>query len=208
MYLTKSTNTCATLTSALLVFTLSAISFNSLASIQVKPKHSVFSQSKILQSSDNKTSTEAVEDIETIVIQGDDQIVVLRHNYIRAENDFFTSFNELTSDEDFKITCKKKKRHSFTRIVKRKCESAFESKIFKQVMRETQRFDPNVAYLPPPGLVLARQKRIREKQISEMEDMVRSSPELQKKLLALIDAKRKYNKARGAREDWGVNENE
>lgn len=138
------------------------------------------------------------KDIERITVDGDEQTSVLRYNYIRAEDSFFNAFNQLTDNTDFHITCEKKKRHSFTRIKLRDCESGFEKRITAELISEVMmrnRAAPSLG-IPLPGQINAKQNKAREKQIEAMEVLIQQSPQLQEKLIALIEAKQKLDDAR------------
>lgn len=137
------------------------------------------------------------KDIEHITVTGEDQISVLRYAMYRAEEEFFNSFNDLTTNKDFKITCKKEPRHAFTRIVERQCKSAFESDIaFEITQRAIRSGRGGITNSPLKNEIYQEQEKIRKKQIAEMEKLIQENPKLMAKLIELNQAKAKLEHAR------------
>lgn len=130
------------------------------------------------------------KDIEHITVTGEDQITVLRYAMYRAEEDFFDSFNDLTTKKDFKITCHNEQKHAFTRLKQRKCKSAFESDVaFELTQRALRSGRRGIENSPMKGEIYVAQERVRRKQLKEMERLLLESPELQAKLIKLNQAK-------------------
>lgn len=158
----------------------------------------------LLQPAQAQPSQNTDEDMERITVDGSDLLITLRHNFYRAEEDFFSLFNELTTDKSFHITCDKKKRHAFTRIKQRDCESKYQDEeSFKLTQRAIRSSNPTEAEvwmkrLPMQGEEYREQRRMKKKQVEAMKKLVAENPELLAKLVALNEAKTKYEEAKAA----------
>lgn len=142
--------------------------------------------------------TDDNKEIEQITVTGADQLSVLRYAMYRAEEDFFNSFNELTTNKDFKITCKKEPKHAFTRILERQCKSAFESDVAFELTQRAIR-NGGIEKSPMKGEIYVAQERVRRKQIAEMEKLLLENPEMQQKLIKLNQAKAIFAEANQAK---------
>ena len=137
------------------------------------------------------------ENIEQITVTGDDQLSVLRYAMYRAEEEFFDSFNDLTTNKDFKITCHNEQKHTFTRLKKRKCKSAFESDMSFEVTQTALRSGRGgIKNSPLKSEIHIEQQKVRKKQIAEMKRLLLKSPELQAKLVKVNQAKVKFEQAK------------
>lgn len=160
------------------------------------------------QTNMSQPENDSQKELERIIVEGDEQISVLRYNFYRAEEDFFNLFNELIDNESFRISCKQKERHAFTRIKQRSCESKFQDEEeYRMTQRAIQtgsrRYDGTernaghwMSRLPLQGEVYTQQKRLQKKQIAAMEALIVENPELQQKLIKLNEAKQKFEDAK------------
>jgi hypothetical protein len=139
------------------------------------------------------------EDIEQITVTGNDQINVLRYQMHRAEEEFFDFFNQLTTNKDFQITCKQEAKHGFTRIKQRNCSSAFETRIEFELTQDALRTRGGLENVPLRGEIYTAQKIVRKKQLEEMKKLISENPDFQQKLIALNNAKAKFEQAKTAK---------
>lgn len=70
--------------------------------------------------------------MEHIEVNGKPPKQFYRQRLYQAEEAFFASFNQLVQQDAFKVTCKKRKQHAFTRLTERICEANFVSDIKHQ----------------------------------------------------------------------------
>ncbi|MBT8146554.1 MAG: hypothetical protein KJN90_06835 [Gammaproteobacteria bacterium] len=82
------------------------------------------------QSSQNSQSPQELklpqQYLEEITVRGEQTIISIRNQIERAEDDLYSLFNELNSNDDFDIVCRKRKRNSH--IARRECEPMFLTK--------------------------------------------------------------------------------
>lgn len=142
------------------------------------------------------------ESIETITVIGEESLAFYRYEIERAENEFFTLFNQMTSEADHKVVCEKKNRHGFTRIKQRECTSGYETRIKYEL---TQRAinssslrrpvggngDSFLQNIPKTGEYYVAALKIRKDQLQEFREKILSSPDLQEKYIKLQEAKAK-----------------
>ncbi|GAB5383621.1 MAG: hypothetical protein Alis3KO_07440 [Aliiglaciecola sp.] len=150
------------------------------------------------------TTTEDSETIESITVTGDGK-AFYRQLMNLAEDDFFDLYNQITENEDLKVKCKTKNRHGFTRIKQRKCESAFVSRIkydnvqvsIESGSRRTGALSSGT-WMNRIGLTTksySEMKKLRKQQIEDLEQKIKDNPELQQKLIKLLQSKEKYKNA-------------
>lgn len=153
----------------------------------------------------NKQVLADVEDIEVIEVTGDRPLSYFRQLYHQAENDFYKMFNELSSEDDFKVVCEDQRIHSFTNLKKRKCAANFVDRV---AYEESQRAFNMTSLRSQYGsglieggvpVALRNKKRLlalRKKQIEHMKQTLLESPELMQKYAALVKAKQEFESRR------------
>ena len=143
----------------------------------------------------------AGEPVDEITVTGQGNRNYFKRQMIRAETEFYDLFNELTSEEDFRIVCKTEKRHAFTNIKVRKCESLYESRIaYELTQRAFQLGSQNSTNASVPATKRGEyEKRVAERRQEQLEDMARvleENPEFKEKLIALNKAKADYEESK------------
>ncbi|MEM1262369.1 MAG: hypothetical protein AAGH76_08230 [Pseudomonadota bacterium] len=139
------------------------------------------------------------EAIDEVVVTAEGNLTYLRRQIVRAENDFYKLFNELTTEDDFKIICKKEKRHGFTNMIVRKCKSKYEDSIAFDLTQRDRRmgsFERTSLPTTKQGEYEQRVAKRREEQLADMARILQENPEFQQKLVTLNEAKAKYDEVK------------
>lgn len=151
------------------------------------------------QPGDDASTAKDGEPIDEVVVTAEGNLTFLRRQIIRAENDFYNLFNDLTSEDDFKIVCKKEKRHGFTNMIVRKCKSKYEDTIAFELTQRDRRlgsFERTSLPTTKQGEYEQRVAKRREEQLAEMARILQENPEFQQKLITLNEAKAKYDEVK------------
>ena len=109
----------------------------------------------------------ASDELEEIIVYGEVPLTLLRGEVYRAEDNYFATFNELNSTDDFDIRCRRR-APTGTRIVQRVCRAKFVNELEARAYREGVPFGSYAAIM--------RQKE--ELLQSEMRELVFEHPEL------------------------------
>jgi hypothetical protein len=148
-------------------------------------------------------SEKTVEDIEHVQVTGQRLAPYFKKLMYKAEEDFYGLYNDLTDNDDFKITCHRKEIHNFTRLKKRVCEAGYISKsinegneaAFSSMLKRNQlngNFSGTSNKFQEARIAL----KYREKQLEDLKEKLLASPELMEKYIALTEAKTKYEEAK------------
>ena len=151
-----------------------------------------------------KTTDDKSEKIESITVTGDGK-AFQRQLMNLAEDELFDLYNELSDNKDLQVTCKKQKRHGFTRIQQRKCVSAFASRIVYENVQVAIESGSRRTGALSSGTWMNRigltsksyneMKKLRKQQIEDIRQKLKESPELQEKFIKLMQTKEKYQNA-------------
>jgi len=138
-------------------------------------------------------------DIENVEVVAQRPVSFYKEEMQAAELEFFTLYNTLTENDDFKIICIRKAVHGFTRLKKRVCEATFISKGIPKAKRKellnTSKstelrgdFRSNSNKMKKAAL----QQKYLGQQLEDMQEKLRTSPELMAKYSLLVSTKAKY----------------
>jgi hypothetical protein len=154
--------------------------------------------------SQDQTANSDKEDVEQIQVYGQRPPGYYKELMIQAELAFFDTYNQLTENEDFKIICSREPIGPFSRLTKRVCEPGY---IDEEQFKGTQeafsavslrnKAIGNLTHTPGDLRIRKAQKKQREAQLEELRELVKTNPELQKKLINLNRAKAKYTASKG-----------
>ena len=121
------------------------------------------------------------EAIEEIVVRGQKSLVRLRFEAYKAEDDFYSLFNQLNDDDDYDVRCYKE-APTGSHIRKRVCRTKFEEDLAAQQARELLLLGDPVAI---EGVIARRKELLLEK----MAKMAAENEKLREALVEYYDSK-------------------
>ena len=132
-----------------------------------------------------ESAAESSDTVEEIIVYGERSLTHLRQEVYAAEENFFTVFNVLNSDDEFDVECDYVFSISAHRRL-RTCKAQFLMKYERDVYLE---WIPN----------LARLRRKERQLVEEMQAQIAEHPELLEVFIELAKAKRNYESERQSR---------
>lgn len=114
---------------------------------------------------------------------------------VKAEDNFYDLFNELTENEAFRVKCKRKTiDDSFSRIKKRVCESKFKKLVEKGKLVQINDAFPelNITRMETKEQKLRQFDRLKRMQSAHIEELVAKHDTLRAKYDAYSAAKKTY----------------
>ncbi|XOV77379.1 MAG: hypothetical protein ACFHVJ_10485 [Aestuariibacter sp.] len=113
--------------------------------------------------------------MEQIQVVGARPASFYKEEMIKAQLAFFDSYNQLTDNDEFKITCKRKPISAFSRLTKRVCEFGFISEEqYRGTQRAFQSISPrnkalgNLTHNPGDIAIYKKQKKQHIAQLEEL----------------------------------------
>jgi hypothetical protein len=132
----------------------------------------------------------SADDLEGIIVYGDVPLALMRGAVYRAEDNYFATFNELNSTDEFDIYCRWESPTG-THMKYRQCRARFYSELEAQAAREWRDFGG-----PPPQQWLASREALIQRKAqevtAEMERLVAEHPELFNALKEVAAAQDKF----------------
>ena len=125
---------------------------------------------------------ESSEPIEEIVVHGHKSIIDLKHEMYEAQEAVYDIFNALNSDDDYDIRCYEEVPTG-SKIPRRVCRT---EKLGDILAGRTQRMMRGEPYVSPTAQI----KKMKERMLAEMTELVSTHPEFLKALES-YDAKKK-----------------
>lgn len=131
------------------------------------------------------------ESQEEITVYGEKSLVRLRHAIYRAEEDLFSVYNDLNSNDDFDVDCK---YVAFPRgrWGHHQCRPRFAIKAEAMATQAVMLGSPHGADLSEYSVNGARIKKKNELLWAEMRALLNEHPELRSALTDLVNAKNRY----------------
>ncbi len=114
------------------------------------------------------------ETIEEITVRGQKTLLNLKFAAHRAEDDFFTLFNELNDDDEFDVYCDSDS-NTYSRVKRRRCWSPFERDVDDEELRYQLQTGNRIG-TRNEGLIRAKRKQ----QAELLKQIVLENPELQR----------------------------
>lgn len=130
-------------------------------------------------------------EVERIEVVGQIDAVGYKKRAIKAKQDFYALYNEMTQDGMLKVKCKKEIKPGSGKIRITVCEPAFEAKISTRNMPIADR----LLQLPDP-VREEKIKQYKEKQLDHLLALVNGNDELRSKFLTYVDLVKKYKTKR------------
>ena len=120
------------------------------------------------------TADEAAEPIDEITVRGEKTLLNLKYAAHRAEDDFFTLFNELNGSDEFDVYCDRES-NTYSRVKRRRCWSPFEREVDAEELRYQLDSGGRMG-ARNEGLIRAKRKQ----QAELLQRIVLENPELQR----------------------------
>ena len=143
-------------------------------------------------------------EVEVITVSGQDSLAFLRARMQSAENAFFDLYNSLTDKEEYRISCSIKKSIT-SNVVRRVCEPKYIDLIKYQHTQASLDTGSNREFLKGKLQNLPTSTRFRtliaqkrKEHLHNVETILTASPALQQKLIALNEAKARYQQKKNA----------
>lgn len=141
-------------------------------------------------------STQTTESVERIEVTGTLPKQYYRDKLHLAEESFFGLFNQLVKDDAFKVTCKRRKQHAFTRLTERVCEANFVADIkhanYDAAKSMQSSRNPTIS-LGNKAKYRKQYKAMQEKQAKQMVELINANEQLRAQFLALQKARQQYD---------------
>lgn len=131
------------------------------------------------------------KEIERIEVVGEIDSVGYKKRAIKAKQDFYALYNQMTQDSMLKVKCKKEIKPGSGRIRVTVCEPAYEAKITPRNMKLAD----SLLQLPDP-VREAKVKKYKNKQLEHLVTLVNSDEELKTKFLNYVELVNKYKAKR------------
>ena len=131
------------------------------------------------------------EPIEEIVVRGHKSIIGLKLEMYKAEEALYDLFNSLNSDDDFDIHCYREAKTG-SHIKQRICRT---QKLGELLAEQTQRMMRGEPYVYPAAEI----KRMNERMLAEMTEMVSEHPEYLNALVEFTEARKTHDSERKRR---------
>ena len=144
-------------------------------------------------------------DLEEITVYGEKSLLDLRSDFYDAQDNFFSVFNSLNSDDDLNIECafltpvgqRRRYRVCAPRFSERAQAEASASFLLSMHLARVQRESPDFNQASSSAFPNNYWARKMEKILwEEMETLLADKPELQEALSELVDARNSYESAR------------
>ncbi|WP_395342652.1 hypothetical protein PN836_001490 [Ningiella sp. W23] len=132
---------------------------------------------------------------EIITVTGERPLSFFRDQYVKAQDEFFESLNNYTENDSFKIDCEMDKR-AFTNIYERECQPRYVDEIIYTMNQKSLDFGSDrrglldkIQNLPSNNSIYLEIQDTRKKHLAHVKNIVKSTPEVQQKLLQFNQAR-------------------
>jgi hypothetical protein len=156
----------------------------------------MFGLTTVFTAQGESESTTTKDVMERIEVHGSLPKQFYRDRLFQAEQRFFDLFNQLTTDDAYKVTCKRRKQHAFTRLTQRICEANFVSDIKHENydrVKSMQSASSNTVSLGNKAKYRRQYKEMLQKQAQHMAELINSNEQLREQFAALQHARKKYD---------------